>query len=189
MIISPEMPPQQIARRVLAMQMAVPDGSIRKGRLSYFAVQKARKLIHEPISIEGGWICFVEFFVNREARKQPHSALRTKSEGSAKHLALRTKSEGSMAPQILMRVGPHSNECHKGPQEATPGTRPPATPTLGRRPQLNGQPTTARTLVPARSVKSTPLRIPEGPRRGCAAGQHAQHFGLFVPRCRNSPTT
>jgi len=53
MIISPEMPPQQIARRVLAMQMKVPDGSIRKGRLSYFAVQKARKLIHEPISIEG----------------------------------------------------------------------------------------------------------------------------------------
>lgn len=53
MIISPEMPPQQIARRVLAMQMKVPDGSIRKGRLSYYAVQKARKLIHEPISIEG----------------------------------------------------------------------------------------------------------------------------------------
>lgn len=53
MMISPEMPPQQIARRVLAMQMKVPDGSIRKGRLSYFAVQKARKLIHEPISIEG----------------------------------------------------------------------------------------------------------------------------------------
>ena len=52
MIISPEMPPQQIARRVLAMQMKVPDGSIRKGRLSYYAVQKARKLIHEPISIE-----------------------------------------------------------------------------------------------------------------------------------------
>jgi replicative DNA helicase len=53
MMISPEMPPQQIARRVLAMQMQVPDGSIRKGRLSFFAVEKARHLIKEPISIEG----------------------------------------------------------------------------------------------------------------------------------------
>lgn len=53
MMISPEMPPQQIARRVLAMQMNVPDKDIRKGNLSYFAVQKARKLIKEPISIEG----------------------------------------------------------------------------------------------------------------------------------------
>jgi len=53
MVISPEMPPQQIARRVLAMQMKIPDGFIRKGNLSCFAVQKARKLIKEPVSIEG----------------------------------------------------------------------------------------------------------------------------------------
>ena len=53
---------------------------------------------------------------------------------------------------------------------------------------LSRKPTTARTLVPARSVKSTPSGFPEGPRRGCAAGQHTQHFGLFVPRCRYSPT-
>jgi replicative DNA helicase len=52
MMISPEMPPQQIARRVLAMQMKIPDGNIRKGRLSFFAVEKARQLIHEPVSIE-----------------------------------------------------------------------------------------------------------------------------------------
>ena len=110
--------------------------------------------------------------------------------------------EGHRIPRAANRVRgvmqPHKFSCgsalaaasatHKGPQEATPGTRPPATPTLGRRPQLNGQPTAARTLVPARSVKSTPLSNPEGPRRGCAAGQHTQHFGLFVPRCRSSPT-
>jgi len=53
MMISPEMPPQQIARRVLAMQMQVPDTNIRKGRLSCFAVEKARRIIKEPISIEG----------------------------------------------------------------------------------------------------------------------------------------
>ena len=54
---------------------------------------------------------------------------------------------------------------------------------------LSRKPTTARTLVPARSVKSTPSGFLEGPRsRGCAAGQHTQHFGLFVPRCRYSPT-
>jgi len=53
MVISPEMPPQQLARRILAMQMQVPDKDIRKGNLSYYAVQKARKMIKEPISIEG----------------------------------------------------------------------------------------------------------------------------------------
>jgi len=52
MMISPEMPPAQIARRILAMQMKIPDGNIRKGRLSFFAVEKARQLIHEPVSIE-----------------------------------------------------------------------------------------------------------------------------------------
>ena len=96
-----------------------------------------------------------------------------------------TRSERSprvcVAPQILMQVGPHSNKCSNGPQEATPKTRPPATPTLGRRPQLNGQPTTARTLMLARSIKSTPLSNSEGPRKGCAAGEHAQHFGPFLP--------
>ena len=53
MVISPEMPPEQIARRVLAIQLGLPDKDIRKGKLSMFAVQKARKIINEPISIEG----------------------------------------------------------------------------------------------------------------------------------------
>jgi replicative DNA helicase len=53
MVISPEMPPEQIARRVLAIQLSLPDKDIRKGNLSMFAVQKARKIINEPISIEG----------------------------------------------------------------------------------------------------------------------------------------
>jgi len=53
MVISPEMPPEQVARRTLAMQLEVPDGSIRKGRLSCFAIEKARRIIKEPISIEG----------------------------------------------------------------------------------------------------------------------------------------
>ena len=104
--------------------------------------------------------------------------------------ALRTKPEESAWPhKFSCRSALAATKCHKGPQEATPGTRPPATPTLGRRPQLNGQPTTARTSVPARSVKSIPLSNPEGPRRDRAAGQHTQHFGSFVPRCKYSPTT
>ena len=53
MVISPEMPPEQIARRVLAIQLGLPDKDIRKGKLSMFAVQKARRIINEPISIEG----------------------------------------------------------------------------------------------------------------------------------------
>lgn len=53
MVISPEMPPEQIARRVLAIQLGLPDKDIRKGKLSMYAVQKARKIINEPISIEG----------------------------------------------------------------------------------------------------------------------------------------
>ena len=51
--ISPEMPETQIARRLLAMQMQWRDADIRKGKLSYFAVKKARQKIKEPISIEG----------------------------------------------------------------------------------------------------------------------------------------
>lgn len=53
MVISPEMPPEQIARRVLAIQLELPDKDIRKGNLSTFAIQKARKIINEPVSIEG----------------------------------------------------------------------------------------------------------------------------------------
>jgi replicative DNA helicase len=53
MVISPEMPAEQIARRVLAIQMGLADEDIRKGKLSMYAVQKARKIINEPISIEG----------------------------------------------------------------------------------------------------------------------------------------
>ena len=51
--ISPEMPETQSARRLLAMQMQWRDQDIRKGKLSYFAVKKARQRIKEPISIEG----------------------------------------------------------------------------------------------------------------------------------------
>jgi len=89
-------------------------------------------------------------------RKQPHSTMRTMS-------------EGSMAQQILMGGGPHSTKCHKGLEEAIPGAQPLATLTLGRRPQQNGQPTTARTSVTACSDKSNPFSDPEGPRRGCVA--------------------
>ena len=71
----------------------------------------------------------------------------------------------------------------KGPQGATPGTRPPAPHPVGRRPKAAWRThNNPRTLVPARSVKSTSLSNPQGPRRGCAAGQHAQHFGPFIPR-------
>ena len=71
---------------------------------------------------------------------------------------------------------------YKGPRVATPKTRSPAPLPVDRRPQARWITHRARTLVPACSVKSTPLSNPEGPRRGCAAGQHAQHFGPFIPR-------
>ena len=75
-----------------------------------------------------------------------------------------------------------SQQSHKGPQGATPRTRPLAPPPVGRRPQAEWTThNSPRTLVPARSVKSTSLSNPGGPRRGCAAGQHTQHFGFFIP--------
>lgn len=51
--ISPEMPLQQIGRRLLAMQANLKDSDIRKGKLSYYAVQKAKNIIGQPINIEG----------------------------------------------------------------------------------------------------------------------------------------
>lgn len=51
--ISPEMPLQQIGRRLLAMQANLKDSDIRKGKLSYYAVQKAKNIINQPINIEG----------------------------------------------------------------------------------------------------------------------------------------
>jgi len=50
--ISPEMPMVQSARRLLAMQANLKDRDIRKGRLSYYAVQKALDVINKPINIE-----------------------------------------------------------------------------------------------------------------------------------------
>ena len=72
---------------------------------------------------------------------------------------------------------------YKGPRVATPKTRSPAPHPVDRRPHTRWITHRARTSIPASSVKSAPLSNPEGPRRGCAAGQHAQHFGPFIPRC------
>ena len=58
-------------------------------------------------------------------------------------------------------------------------TSPP--PPLGRRPQARwiAHKTRGTHFLHARS---TPFSNAEEPHRGCAAGQHAQHFGLFVPQ-------
>ena len=91
----------------------------------------------------------------------------------------------SAAPQILMQVGPcSSNCCHKGPQGATPRTRPPAPPPLGRRPQaawtVHCTPRRPRTLVPAPSIKRTSSSNPEGPLRSDAAGKHHPALWVFL---------
>lgn len=52
LFISPELPMQQVARRLLAMQANLKDSAIRKGKLSYYAVRKAKNIISEPISLE-----------------------------------------------------------------------------------------------------------------------------------------
>jgi replicative DNA helicase len=51
--ISPEMPEEQIARRLLGIQTQLRDSDIRKGKLSYYAIEKAKQIIRTPISIEG----------------------------------------------------------------------------------------------------------------------------------------
>ena len=74
----------------------------------------------------------------------------------------------------------------RGPREPPLRHGRPAPHPYGRRPQaacaVHCTTRHPRTLVPARSIKSTPLSNPEGLRRSCATGQHAQHFGLFIPR-------
>ena len=84
-------------------------------------------------------------------------------------------------PHEFTCVGPRSTQPQGAPGSHSQDTASRTTPSW---PPASAVwiPTQLRTLVPARSVKSTPLSNPEGPRRGCAAGQHAQHFGLFVPR-------
>ena len=64
----------------------------------------------------------------------------------------------SAAPRIHMQVGPRGSRCcRKGPQGATPRTRPPAPHPLGRRPQaawsVHCTTRRPRTLVPAPSIK------------------------------------
>ena len=88
------------------------------------------------------------FFLLREARKQPHPSTADRVRG------------GGTVPQIHMQVGPHSSRCcRKGPQGATPRTRPPAPPLFGRRPQaarsVHCTKHCPRTIVPAPSIKRT----------------------------------
>ena len=52
LLISPEMPEKQIARRLLALQTHISEQDYRKGRLSYYAVQKAREIIKQPIIVD-----------------------------------------------------------------------------------------------------------------------------------------
>ena len=99
---------------------------------------------------------------------------------------------GRAAPQIHMLVGPRSSRSRrKGPQGATPRTRPPAPPPLGRRPQaawaVHCTTRRPRTLVPAPSIKRISLSNPEGPRRdGCRRPAPPSTLGLFYPDARLS---
>ena len=66
----------------------------------------------------------------------------------------------------------------RGPRELLPGHG------RSRLAQLAAGPSCKqpRTLVPARSIKSTPLSNPVGPRRGGAAGQqHPALWGFYTP--------
>ena len=130
------------------------------------------------------------FFLSGKPGSNRTPPLRTMSEESCMCTpTLRTVSEESYSPTNSNAGRPKPQQM---PQQGAPGSHPWNTATgythTWPPASLNGQPTTARTSVPARSVKSIPLSNPDGPRRDCAAGQHTQHFGPFVPRCKSSPT-
>ena len=120
------------------------------------------------------------FFLFWEARKQPHPSAADRVRG------------GGTAPQIHMQVAPHSSRCcRKGPQGATPRTRPPAPLPLGRRPQaawsVHCTTRRPRTLVPAPSIKRISSSNPEGPlRNGCRRPAPPSTSGLFYPDARLS---
>ena len=119
-------------------------------------------------------------FWGGKARKQPHPSAADRVRG------------GGTATQIHMQVGPHSNRCcRKGPQGATPRTRPPAPLPLGRRPQaawsVHCTTRRPRTLVPAPSIKRISSSNPEGPLRdGCRRPAPPSTSGLFYPDARLS---
>ena len=83
-----------------------------------------------------------------------------------------------------------------GPREATPKTRPLAPPPVGRWPQTEWRThNSLRTLVPVCSIKSTPLRIPNGASQGlcrrpahpalrvfCTPMQHPARKPATLPR-------
>ena len=104
----------------------------------------------------------------------------------------RTPALRAEAPQIHMQVGPHSSRCcRKGPQGATPRTRPPAPHPHGRRPQaawsVHCTTRRPRTLVPAPSIKRISSSNPEGPLRdGCRRPAPPSTSGLFYPDARLS---
>ena len=89
-------------------------------------------------------------------------------------------------------LGPRSSRSRrKGPQGATPRTRPPAPPPLGRRPQaawaVHCTTRRPRTLVPAPSIKRISSSNPEGPLRdGCRRPAPPSTLGLFYPDARLS---
>ena len=120
------------------------------------------------------------FFLEARIPKQPHPSAADRVRG------------GGTAPQIHMQVGPHSSRCcRKGPQGATPRTRPPAPLPLGRRPQaawsVHCTTRRPRTLVPAPSIKRISSSNPEGPLRdGCRRPAPPSTSGLFYPDARLS---
>ena len=74
---------------------------------------------------------------------------------------------------------PARNCRHEVPQDANPGTRPPAPPPLGRRPRANGEPTTPEDFSSRNPPRGGgPLRVTP-PKRGLSgartAGPHAAH--------------
>jgi replicative DNA helicase len=51
--VSPEMPEKQSARRILAMMTNLQDREIKRGLLSYYAIEKARQMATQPLTISG----------------------------------------------------------------------------------------------------------------------------------------
>ncbi len=76
--------------------------------------------------------------------------------------------------------------CHKGPQEATPRTRPPAPPPLGRRPQAGRQRHATEDFSSCTLSQEDPFENPRGPLRGGTAGQRHPALWAFCTPMRET---
>ena len=99
---------------------------------------------------------------------------------------IHTPKGGAQPARMNSHASALAARCHKGPQEATPRTRPPAPPPLGRRPQAGRQRHATEDFSSCTLSQEDPFENPRGPLRGGTAGQHHPALWAFCTPMRET---